>query len=176
MTNEEKSPLRVKFKELRAKLKSPDKDKAILRNFLMSPFFERTSFFVYHSIDSEADTLKIIKMLLDAGKEVLLPRIHKGKMLAVPYSGDTELVFGIPQPKSGLDCPAEVILTPLLAFDKDGFRLGYGGGYYDKYFAEHKGLRVGLAYGGQAVDSLPRDKFDLPLHAVVTEAGVRYFT
>lgn len=176
MTNEDKNSLRAKFKEVRAKLKSPDKDEAILLNFLSSSFFERTSYFVYHSINSEADTLKIIKALLDGGKEVLLPRIQKGEMLAVPYSGDTELVFGIPQPKSGFDCPAEVILTPLLAFDREGFRLGYGGGYYDKYFAGHKGLRVGLAYEGQAVNLLPRDKFDLPLHAVITEAGARYFT
>lgn len=176
MTNEDKNLLRVQFKEVRAKLKSPDKDEAILFNFLSSPFFERTSFFVYHSVNSEADTLKIIRALLDGGKKVLLPRIQRGEMLAVPYSEDTELVFGIPQPKSGLDCTAEVILTPLLAFDREGFRLGYGGGYYDKYFAGHRSLRVGLAYEGQAVNLLPRDKFDLPLHAVITEAGARYFT
>lgn len=176
MTNEDKGSLRAKFKAVRAKLKSPDKDKAILMNFLASPFFERTSFFVYHSIHSEVDTLQIIKALLSSGKEVLLPRIQNGEMLAVPYSEDTELVFGIPQPKSGKDCSAEIILTPLLAFDSGGFRLGYGGGYYDRYFAGHRGLRVGVAYEGQAVNSLPHDRFDLPLHAVITEAGARYFT
>ncbi|MBD5636971.1 MAG: 5-formyltetrahydrofolate cyclo-ligase [Clostridia bacterium] len=176
MTNEDKYSLRTQFKALRKALKSPERDDAILQNFLASSFFGRTSFFVYHSVGSEADTLKIIKMLLNAGKEVLLPRIENGEMLAVPYSEDTELLFGIPQPKSGRDTPAEVILTPLLAFDNEGFRLGYGGGYYDKYFEKHKGLRVGLAYGGQALDSLPRNEFDAPLHAVITEAGVWHFT
>lgn len=176
MKNEDKTLLRTKFKTLRKTLKSPEKDSAILKNFLISPFFERTSFFVYRSVDFEADTLKIIEALLNAGKEVLLPRIENGEMYAVPYSEDTELVYGIPQPKSGKERTAQVILTPLLAFDNEGYRLGYGGGYYDKYFEKHGGLRVGLAYGGQAVENLPHDRFDAPLHAVITEAGVRYFT
>lgn len=176
MRIEEKGLLRVQFKALRKTLKSPERDNAILQSFLSSPFFKRTSFFVYHSVSTEADTLQIIKALLNAGKEVLLPRIEKGEMFSVPYSKDTELVFSIPQPKSGKERPAEVILTPMLAFDNKGYRLGYGGGYYDKYFKEHTGLRVGLAYGGQAVENLPHDRFDVPLHAVITEAGVRYFT
>ena len=176
MRIEDKGLLRTQFKALRKTLKSPERDGAILQSFLRSPFFERTSFFVYHSVGSEAATLKIIKALLDAGREVLLPRIVEGEMWSVPYSRDTELVFGIPQPKAGEDCPAQVILTPMLAFDNAGFRLGYGGGYYDKYFASHKGLRVGLAYGGQAVENLPHDEYDIPLHAVITEAGVRNFT
>lgn len=176
MTNDSKSELRKRFLSLRNTLKSPEKDGAILRNFLLSPFFQRESFFVYHSVKSEADTLRIIERLLASDKRVYLPRIQAGEMLAVPYSKERELLFGIPQPKSGEDCAAEIILTPLLAFDKEGYRLGYGGGYYDKYFSTHSGLRVGLAYEGQAVKLLPRGKFDMPLHAIVTEAGVRYFT
>ncbi len=176
MKSEDKALLRTQFKALRKTLKSSERDNAVLKSFLISPFFGRTSFFVYRSVNSEADTSEVIKALLNAGKEVLLPRIEKGEMHSVPYSEETELVLGIPQPKSGKDCTAEVILTPLLAFDGEGYRLGYGGGYYDKYFKKHGGLRVGLAYGGQAVERLPRDSFDMPLHAVITEAGVRYFT
>lgn len=60
--------------------------------------------------------------------------------------------------------------------DGEGYRLGYGGGYYDRYFALHPDvLRVGLAYAGQAVEGLPREKTDMPLHAVVTEKGVTRF-
>ena len=172
----DKEELRKKLKALRATLKSPEKDEAIFNHFLRSPFFERTSFFVYHAVSSEADTLEIIKRLLASDKRVLLPRIQNGEMISVPYSEERELVFGIPQPKSGKDCAAEIIITPLLAFDKDGFRLGYGGGYYDRYFASHEGFRVGLAYEGQALNALPRDQFDIPLNAVITEAGVRYFS
>ena len=67
MTNE-KSRLRKKFLSLRAELKSPERDGAILKNFLSSPFFGKESFFVYHSVGTEADTLKIIERLLSSDK------------------------------------------------------------------------------------------------------------
>lgn len=172
---DEKAALRKRCLLLRANLKSPEKDRAILKNFLCSPFFRRQSFFVYDSVNSEADTQEMIKTLLSSDKRVLLPRVEGKRMHAVPYSEERELVFGIPQPKRGEDCAAEIAVTPLLAFDGEGYRLGYGGGYYDRYFAAHGGLRVGLAYEGQAVDILPRGAHDVPLHALITETGVRYF-
>lgn len=176
MTADGKKDLRARFRALRAQLKSPEKDGAILKNFLGSPFFQRESFFVYHSVGSEADTLGIIQRLRSSGKRVYLPRIADGDMLSVPYMKERERAFGIPQPIAGRDTEAEIILTPLLSFDDKGFRLGYGGGYYDKYFASHGGLRVGLAYEGQAANLLPHGEYDVPLHAVITETGVRYFT
>ena len=65
---------------------------------------------------------------------------------------------------------------PLLAVDKCGVRLGYGGGFYDAYFARNpKTLRVGLAYDVQRTQMLPREACDMPLEAVVTETGVHFF-
>ena len=176
MTVDEKAQLRTRFKTIRAELKSSEKDKAILDRLVKSPFFVRNRFFVYHSIGSEADTRRIIDLLLSADKRVLVPRIERNRMYSVPYSAKTELYMGIPQPVSGEEEGADVILAPLVAFDEEGYRLGYGGGYYDQYFARCNGIRVGLAYEGQAVKTLPRDQYDVPLDAVVTEAGVRYFT
>lgn len=176
MTVEEKTKLRARFKAIRTELKSLEKDEAILNRFLSSPLFAQKAFFVYLSIGSEVDTRKIIERLLSANKRVLLPRIEKGEMYSVPYSEERELRMGISQPRSGEEEEAEVILTPLLAFDKSGYRLGYGGGYYDRYFARRGGIRVGLAYAGQAVGELPRDSFDEKLDAIVTEAGIEYFT
>jgi len=148
----------------------------ILKNFLASPFWERGSFFVYNSVRSEVSTQKIIRCLQEAGKRVLVPRVEGNRMSAVKNGGATELRFGILQPASGEDELSEVALTPLLAFDGEGYRLGYGGGYYDRYFEEHpKILRVGLAYAGQATKELPHEKHDLPLDAVITETGVRFF-
>ncbi len=83
--------------------------------------------------------------------------------------------FGIEEPQ-GEEEPCEVALTPLLAFDSCGNRLGYGGGFYDRYFKEHPNVyRVGLAYEGQRVPLLPVDGWDEPLHAVITEKGVSFF-
>ena len=98
-------------------------------------------------------------------------------MRSVPYAEPLEAgAYGILQPEGGEETTCRVALTPLLAVDGEGYRLGYGGGYYDRYFSLHPDvLRVGLAYAGQAVERLPREKTDMPLHAVVTEKGVTRF-
>ena len=68
----------------------------------------------------------------------------------------------------------DLILTPLLAFDADGGRLGQGGGYYDRTFgALPDAVRVGFAYAGQAVENLPVEAHDIRLHGVLTERGYR---
>ncbi len=164
------------MKEVRAGLKSPEKDKLIEENVL-SAFGEEESFFVYLSFGSEVSTKGLIRALLARGKQVCVPRIEGGVMRSVPYAEPLEAgAYGILQPKGGEETACRVALTPLLAVDGEGYRLGYGGGYYDRYFSLHPDvLRVGLAYAGQAVEGLPREKTDMPLHAVVTEKGVMRF-
>ena len=177
MIFEEKAALRRECKSLRKTLFSKERNEAIFRNFLASPYFQKNSFFVFLSVGAEAETSEIISALLSADKQVLVPRIVGGVMRAVPYSKDLELFCGIPQPKTGEDHVAEVALTPLLAFDEEGYRLGYGGGYYDKYFASHpKVLRVGLAFAGQARAHIAHEAHDMRLHAIVTERGCYDFT
>ena len=173
---DEKKTLRARMKEVRAGLKSPEKDKLIEENVL-SAFGEEESFFVYLSFGSEVATKGLIRALLARGKKVCVPRIEGGVMCSVPYAEPLEAgAYGILQPKGGEETPCRVALTPLLAVDGEGYRLGYGGGYYDRYFALHPDvLRVGLSYAGQAVEGLPREKTDMPLHAVVTEKGVMRF-
>lgn len=173
---DEKKTLRTRMKEVRAGLKSPEKDKLIEENVL-SAFGEEESFFVYLSFGSEVATKGLIRALLARGKKVCVPRIEGGVMRSVPYAEPLEAgAYGILQPKGGEETACRVALTPLLAVDGEGYRLGYGGGYYDRYFSLHPDvLRVGLAYAGQAVEGLPREKTDMPLHAVVTEKGVTRF-
>lgn len=173
---DEKKTLRARMKAVRAGLKSPEKDKLIEENVL-SAFGEEESFFVYLSFGSEVSTKGLIRALLARGKKVCVPRIEGGVMRSVPYAEPLEAgAYGILQPKGGEETACRVALTPLLAVDGEGYRLGYGGGYYDKYFSLHPDvLRVGLAYAWQAVEGLPREKTDMPLHAVVTEKGVTRF-
>lgn len=172
----EKQLLRKHMKEVRAGLHTPEKDAAILEHVLAA-FGKEESFFVYLSFGSEAGTGELIRALLSRGKQVCAPRIEGGAMRAVTYGEPLEQgKYGILQPPKGEECPCAVALTPLLAFDKEGFRLGYGGGYYDRWFAAHpEVLRVGLAYVGQQAERLPREETDVRLHAVVTELGVLRF-
>lgn len=172
----DKTTLRARMKALRPGFRSPERDAAIAE-YVLSAFGEEQSFFVYLSFGSEVGTEALIRALLARGKTVCVPRIAGGEMRSVPYREPLERgKYGILQPREGEEKTCAVALTPLLAWDREGFRLGYGGGYYDRYFAAHpEVLRVGLAYAGQAVPRLPREETDVPLHAVVTEEGVVRF-
>ena len=172
----DKRTLRAQFARIRAGARSAEKDAAITENVLRSPLFCAESFFVYCSVRSEVPTDGLIAALLAAGKRVCVPRIAHGAMLSVPYAPLAASAFGIPAPSGGEDTPCEGARAPLLAVDADGYRLGYGGGYYDAYFARNPQiLRVGLAYAAQLTGALPREPWDRPLQAVVTEEGFRRF-
>jgi 5-formyltetrahydrofolate cyclo-ligase len=71
----------------------------------------------------------------------------------------------------------DLVLMPLLGFDSAGTRLGYGGGYYDRTLAilPKKPMLVGLAFAAQELDQIPRALHDVPLDAIITENGVRFF-
>lgn len=176
MCREEKRALRETFLRVREAVKSKERDERIAENALAA-FGEKSSFFVYLSFGTEVGTAALIEELRARGKTVCVPRLWKGEMLCVPRSDRLKAgKYGILEPEEGEDTPCETVFAPLLAFDGEGYRLGYGGGYYDRYFAAHPGaLRVGLAYEGQAADLLPHGAHDVALDAVVTECGVRYF-
>lgn len=144
---------------------------------VLGAFGEFLSFFVYLSFGSEVGTGPLIHSLLEAGKRVCVPRLERGEMRSVPLTD--KLVrepHGFLQPDEGEEQTCEVAITPLLAVDAEGFRLGYGGGYYDRYFAAHpQVLRVGLGFEAQLSARLPRGMGDIPLHALVTEREVRFF-
>lgn len=88
------------------------------------------------------------------------------------YPGDplAEGWKGLMQPLSGQEIVPDVILTPLVGFDRTLGRIGQGAGHYDRWFAAHpEALRIGVAWACQEVDNVPRDPWDMPLHAIVTE-------
>lgn len=82
--------------------------------------------------------------------------------------------MSVQQPLTGAEQIApDMILTPLLAFDRMGNRLGQGGGYYDRIFARYPGaLRIGIAWSIQQCESVPVDPWDQPLHIIATETGL----
>ena len=87
--------------------------------------------------------------------------------------------FGILEPSfaQALMPPVQLLLVPCLAFDPDGYRLGYGGGFYDALLERlpEEILTLAVAFGCQEVDELPREPRDLPVQGVITERGVRWF-
>ena len=137
----------------------------------------------YAAINGEADPFPLMATLNAQGHALCLPRIEARTLVFRSWKPGDKLVPGpmnIPEPDAkAKERRPDLLLVPLLAFDRDGYRLGYGGGYYDRYLSEHRRKRtikaIGIAYEGQAVDELPRESFDEPLDAVVTETRVQRF-
>ena len=108
-----------------------------------------------------------------------------GTMRFLPCRGEGDLVpgrFGIPEPRPAADSlgtpegwPPDLIVVPGLAFDRQGHRIGSGGGYYDRFFAAPSMadcVRIGLAYGFQVLDTIDPDAWDKPVTALATEGGL----
>ena len=137
---------------------------------------------VYRAIGSELDVEALAGALIEAGRELCLPVVveRDAPMVFRRWSPGEPLELdeaGVPAPLplAGIVDP-DLILTPLLAFDVRGGRLGQGGGYYDRTFAVRpETLRIGFAYAGQEVDALPVEPHDIRLHGVLTETGYRPF-
>lgn len=131
---------------------------------------------LYMSMDDEAPAQRMAAQLEAMGKTVALPRVldRLGSMDFLTWRPDEPLHPGLlgtshPEPGDGPVTP-DVIIAPLVGFDRAMNRLGQGGGYYDRSFARHPdALRVGLAWSAQEIDALPADPWDLPLDVIMTE-------
>jgi 5-formyltetrahydrofolate cyclo-ligase len=139
----------------------------------------------YRAVVEEADPSGLIATLQARGCEISYPRVHQKAQplwFHVPIADEPWLTgaFGIPEPRSTWPRAfPTVLLVPLLAFDSTGYRLGYGGGYYDRTLVQlrkqHAVTAIGVAFAGQEVASVPHDAGDQRIDMVVTELGVRRF-
>lgn len=137
---------------------------------------------VFLSFDGELDTRPLIDQLWRAGKRVYLPVLHPfgpGNLLFLHYHPSSDLVvnrLNIREPKLDVRdvlplSQLDVLITPLVAFDAAGQRLGMGGGFYDRTlqnWRQHRLQPVGYAHDCQQVDALPTEQWDIPLPAVIT--------
>ena len=133
----------------------------------------------FHPYLSEISTLPLLAKLAAQGWTTALPVVI-GKELPLVFRrwvpGDAMIsgLWDIQIPaKTALEVEPDVLLVPMLAFDRRGYRLGYGGGFYDRTLAKLRALKkitaIGVAYGGQEVDSVPHDVHDQPLDWIMTE-------
>lgn len=139
----------------------------------------------FWSMGSEIDTRPLLRALHERGHTIGLPvTIKRGLPLVFrAWTPDLKLVSGgfgthVPGPAQPEVVP-RVVLVPLLTFDRDGYRLGYGGGFYDRTLAALRArgpvLAVGLAFAAQEVEAVPRGEHDQRLDWIVTEAGATKF-
>lgn len=149
----------------------------VVERFLELPQVQRAkTVMLFSHFGSEVPTGSLIRRLHERGVVIALPRIEEGHLVPVGYApGDptSTTSFGAQEPIDGtpLD-PAsiDVVAVPGVAFDRAGSRVGYGGGYYDRFLRNLPAYTVAMAFSLQVVEeALPAGRFDLPVQAIVTE-------
>jgi 5-formyltetrahydrofolate cyclo-ligase len=185
-----KQELRKKLIEARKELPDNEKQlasKAIAKHALAMGCFNKPKRVAgYYPIKGEISVLPLLEMLAVREHKVGLPSVDEIEHRLVFREWDVEDEldvgsFGILQPLGHKPVISpDILLVPAVGYDTNGYRLGYGGGYYDKLIAEFKDWNqqiytVGVAYRMQEMDIMPKEAHDEPLNAVITEAGVRTF-
>ena len=139
--------------------------------------------FIYVGFKSEINTLKYIESFLQDGKEIFVPKtdMENKEMKAIKLTSVDELKlsnYGILEPmfeENVADGNSfDLIIVPGAVFDLDGNRIGYGGGYYDKYLDNIKGSisKVALAYSFQVLNNIPNEEHDIKVNYIITENEV----
>lgn len=179
-----KQAMRARMRELRSAIPPEERDRLAgeieERLFAQPPVRSATAVMLFSSFGSEVPMQGMIERAWDEGKNVLLPVLRGGSIrLAAARQGEMLFAssYGAMEPSDEHVVPAEeidVVVAPGLAFDREGNRLGYGGGHYDRLLG---GLRetahtVGIGFHVQLVDAVPHGRSDRPLDAVVTDREV----
>jgi 5-formyltetrahydrofolate cyclo-ligase len=146
------------------------------RLFSLEAIQTAKSVFCFISYGTEVHTHAIIDELLAQGKLISVPRIiESGQMIALKFNNWDELEPGqlgilTPPENEAAQHKYDVVITPGLGFTEKGKRLGFGRGYYDKWFQDNDfGLKVALAYECQIIDDLPTDENDKNVDIIISE-------
>ncbi len=182
-----KQSLRTYMKERRANNENRDvKERLMIENLLsvlVSLQGQRTgagvkrNVLVYLSFSLEASTDGLIERLQETGYTVFCPRVEDGAIFPVLYGEDCTLsAYGIREPVGeAFEGQMDFCVTPFLAVDGQGNRLGYGGGYYDRYFWGNPNvLRIAYGFDFQVLHGVPTSATDEKIDCIVTDKRVLY--
>ena len=178
--HENKKRLRQALKARRQCLSGSErhqKSEKIRQNLhALAEFKSARTVFCFISLLDEVDTRPIISDMMTRGVRVAVPRIvDKTRMIAVGIDDRDTLkpdAYGILTPESTTPvmAPVDIALAPGLGFSREGGRIGYGHGYYDRWFSANPvPARIGLAFSEQITAELPLEKNDIPLHIIITD-------
>jgi len=169
----------------------PPEEKAVLdrlieRNLFSWEIFQQSkAVLCYVSFRSEISTERIMSRSIEAGKYVAVPRIDKRcsrmRFFLINKHGPSDLksgMYGILEPSDSCEevdySDIDIVITPGLAFTLKGDRLGYGGGYYDRFLIQHPAItRCALTYDRLILGSLPVKENDVPIDYLISEIGVK---
>ncbi|MDR1753687.1 MAG: 5-formyltetrahydrofolate cyclo-ligase [Eubacterium sp.] len=152
------------------------KDGSILKKLISSDIFKKTSVILsYVSVKEEIDTKELISYCIRNSKRIAAPKII-GKDISFFYiNNPCDLVvgqFGIPEPNGKCeifnkdDLSSSICITPALAYNEQNFRLGYGGGYYDRFLSRYSGISIGLCYKENMIE-FSTEEHDIPVDQLI---------
>jgi 5-formyltetrahydrofolate cyclo-ligase len=181
--HEQKKQLRTELKQRRSKLSESSRSKKSQQiiQFLheFDEFNQAKSLFCYISYLSEVETNSLISGILEQNLALSVPKIMgETEMLAIPLTDLSDLEpdkMGILTPESSLATSDsfDIAITPGVGFTVRGERLGYGRGYYDRWFSKNKvKIKIGIAFEVQIVRELPLEETDMPLDILITEERI----
>lgn len=181
-----KQKLRTRFYEMREGLKNEQRHKMDIeiesRLLCSSEYTQADMILTYVSIGSEPDTLGLISAAFANGKKLAVPKCVEGNNLDFYFIKSTDDLikgkYGLLEPdvnkcKKATPTEQSLCIVPALSFDAKGFRLGKGGGYYDRFLKSFKGKSAGFCYNSFLTLSLPADSNDMPVDIIVTESFLR---
>lgn len=153
-------------------------DQALTEQLLQHPFYQEAKVIAtYLSFPHEFQTQELIEQALKDGKKVLIPKTYpKGRMDFVVYHSQqlVKTSFGLLEPQGNLEVvdasQIDLIHVPGLAFTTEGYRIGYGGGYYDRYLKHFSGHTLSTIYPCQIKDFIP-ENHDIPVQEVLIDEG-----
>lgn len=181
-----KNALRKTFSSRRAAI--PDEEHRLYSNSICDAFMSTEEYkkadavLLYVSINREVRTKNLIDKILADKKRVALPVCFENGIMEFRYIKSkkdlTRGLFSAPEPNKNCElftgAQNAVCVIPALSFDVEGYRLGYGKGYYDRYLSGFNVFRVGFCFDALFEENLPRGKFDKKVDMVITEKGVWY--
>ena len=184
---EMKKNLRAQSRRFRERLeperKSAMDEKIGARFAALKEYAGAPVLYIYVSKPLEVDTLRLIKRAFADGKRVAVPRCFPKTMgmefYEIASAGDlVPGCYGVLEPvaercRPARSCTGALCIVPGLSFDSQGYRLGYGKGYYDRFLAGFTGITVGLCYSGCTRWNLPHGYYDRPVDILVTERYIR---
>ena len=181
----EKQNFRAQYRKKRADLSNEERklfDIAICTNAAELPIIKNAdTVLVYYPVKNEPDIRPLIQKLYSMGKRVAFPVSNSENCtLTFKYAKSLDdLILGtydIPEPSKDALIAKEfshcVCIVPALVFDRYGYRIGYGKGYYDRFLKNFNGRSIGIAYSDFIVDALPCEPTDLKVNMIITERGI----
>ena len=183
---EMKDSLRKKILSERSAI--DDAERTLSEESIISRFLSLASYrfadtvLLYYPIKGEVDMLSVATAAIKAGKKVAFPRCDSENFtmtyhIVSSINDMTQGTYGIPEPSPSLPIYTptpdknDLIVVPAVCFDKQGYRIGYGRGYYDRYLCSFGGTAVGVTFHKLLQSSLPRGRFDRRVDILLTEKG-----